>query len=266
MRVRALSCLVLAAIWCRAGGAQTAAPRELVEARAALGMNDLRSVVIEFDYRAAVSAAVTGRGESPYGGRGRLVYDRPAKLRFERTNDSMPVGPVTTAWIDTPAGFTMWSGVQGQPARILAAGPDPEGRRRRREADAVVLLSALLLADADLLTYHHTSGGRFVARSTGGNEVELVLSAGRVQEVRYQHGVFAAVSPGKPNSVAPPATTTQMATVRVSDFLATGTGTLPHRLRIEYLQGWEELTIKRYVVNASIAPKEFQAPAVSPRR
>ena len=262
MRRRALSGLVLGAIWSVASNAQTAAPREIVEARAALGTSDLRAVVIEFDYREAVAASVTGRGESrTAGGRGRLVYERPAKLRFERINPNMPVGSFTTAWVDAPAGFTAWSTIEGQAPRLSAEGPDPELRRKRRESNAVLLLSVLLLADADFLTYEPGSAGRFVARSRRGNEVELVLSAGHVQEARYPHGGYAVVSPGKATAADPPAVTPQMATARVSDFRATGTGTLPHRLRIEHPQGWEELTITRYALNPSIASKEFQAPA-----
>ena len=258
-----VTAFVLSAMVCAAGREPTQDRfRDLAQAREALGTTALQTVVVEFEYRAAIAGSVTGKGESRYGGRGRLLYERPGKIRFERVGNDFPVGPVLNAWVDTPAGLVVWSAIEGRPARQAAQPADPALRRKGRQRDVVVLFVALLLADTDFLTYTPKDGQPgYVARSDQGNEADILLSDGRVQEVRYEHGVFGAVGGPPGSAAAGTPSRTQTARVVVSDFRKVGAGMLPHRLRSEYEQGWEELTIKRYVLNAPITAKEFQPPA-----
>lgn len=230
----------------------------LTDSRKLLGIGRIHSVIIQFEFESSIQGIANV-------GHGRLLYAEPRRYRMDRTL----LLPGRPPWLGVRSidgeRYASWGERNGRVTHYKTAEDRIPAARQSLLNDVMVPVVALLLADAEFLSYrpHADSGSNYHVRSVDGREAELTLADNMVREVRYLRPWLTAAVSSAAERVTSRRDEAQKGVARVSDFRMVANRRLPHRLVLEFEQGREQWNIKQYAINPNLGASEFSPPAGS---
>ncbi|MEX1129996.1 MAG: hypothetical protein WEB50_15610 [Vicinamibacterales bacterium] len=237
-------------------GPSSAQGSELHAARQALGFERPSELLVEFEYTGGLGAR--GEGADTARGTGRFLLRQPGSYRLEffRKGPRATSHQVSQEHLGV---FTRWWTRSGRTQIVEFDAAGLASARKRLQREMMVYLSALLLADVPFLSYE-ARRNEYVVTSALGSSAYFTLQNLQVSLFRYERArpVPILIAPGAKTVAIPERM--QPASARVEDFRSVGTGRLPHVLRSTYEEGWEDITIRRYVLEGGLTETSFAVP------